>query len=309
MEGVLNVLKPPGMTSHDVVNRVRRLTGVKRVGHTGTLDPTAAGVLVILLGRATRAAQFMADHDKEYRAEAVFGVETDTQDAAGKVVAVGDASGLSAEDVLRVLPCFRGAIEQAPPMVSAVHHRGKRLYELARAGETVEVPPRRVEVYTLDLIKGDWGSKRPRALFHVSCSKGTYVRTIITAVGRALGCRAYLSFLLRTRVGGITIGTAQTLEELESANAAAGLSGVIIPVNEALGRIPAVTIKSSAVKAVQSGSRLYPAGMEGETERFAAGTAVRLVYEEELVAVARVECLDDGRTAYKPVWVYSVSAE
>ncbi|MEW6172210.1 MAG: tRNA pseudouridine(55) synthase TruB [Bacillota bacterium] len=309
MEGILNILKPPGMTSHDVVGWVRKLTGIKRVGHTGTLDPAASGVLVVMLGRATRAAQFLVDQDKEYRAEAVFGAETDTQDAAGKVVALGNASGLTPEDVLRILPYFRGKIEQVPPLVSAVHHRGKRLYELARAGKAVEVSPRSVEVYTLELLKGDWGGNRPRALFHVSCSKGTYVRAIITAMGRALGCKAYLGFLLRTRVGMFTIGAAQTLEELAALNAAVGLCGVIIPVNKALGQLPAIALKPSAVKAVKSGSRLYPAGIENCAELYAAGTMVRLVNEEELVAVARVECLEDGRTAYKPVWVCSIPAE
>lgn len=304
LHGVVNVLKPPGMTSHDVVDWMRELLGLKKVGHTGTLDPGACGVLVLLLGRATRAAQFIAD-DKEYRAEAVFGIETDTQDAWGRITASRDASGLKPEDVASVLARFRGKIYQVPPPVSAVHYRGKRLYELARSGKVVTPPPRMVEVYSLTLLGGEWGKKHPRAFFHVVCSKGTYVRTLVAEIGKALGVGATLSFLLRTRVGSFTVATAHTLEELAALKREKKFATALISVSEALKHLPAVAVKPAALKAVRSGSPLYSPGVLGFPEVTEPGMLVRLVMDQELLAVARVELTPGGALYLKPVWVCS----
>ncbi|MGQ9512315.1 tRNA pseudouridine(55) synthase TruB [Thermodesulfitimonas sp.] len=304
VDGVVNVLKPPGMTSHDVVAWVRRLVELKRVGHTGTLDPGAAGVLILLLGRATRAAQFIAD-DKEYRAEAVFGIETDTQDAWGRITACRDASGLRPEDVAAVLPSFSGRINQVPPPVSAVHYQGERLYKLAWAGKVVEVPPRTVEIYSLRLLDGKWGQKHPRALLHVACSKGTYIRTLVAAIGKALGYGATLSFLLRTRVGCFEVGAAYALEELAALKAEGRLEEAVIPVSEALAHLPAVVVKPSAVKAVRCGGRLYPAGTVDFGGALEPGALVRLVAGQDLLAIARLELTANEEIAFKPVWVYA----
>ncbi|RJX20056.1 MAG: tRNA pseudouridine(55) synthase TruB [Ammonifex sp.] len=306
MEGILNVLKPPGMTSHDVVDWVRGLTGVKKVGHTGTLDPGAGGVLVVLVGRVTRAAQFFVTEEKEYLAEAVFGAETDTQDAFGRIVVRGEASHLTPEDVAGILPRFRGEITQVPPLVSAVHHGGKRLYDLARAGQAVEVPPRTVEIRSLEMIRGEWGTKAPRVLFRVCCSKGTYVRALITDIGKALGCPAHLGFLLRTRAGGFTITSSSTLEEFAALKAEGNLERACVNIGDALAHLPAVEVKDSAIKAVRSGSRVYPAGVAGEIEELNPGVFVRLVAGADFLAVARVDCPENGRTILKPVWVHSV---
>lgn len=303
MQGALNVLKPPGMTSHDVVDWIRRLTGLKRVGHTGTLDPEASGVLVVLLGRATRIAQFIAAEDKEYRAEAVLGVETDTQDTSGRVLKSEDASWVTPEDVLNVLPRFSGRLSQVPPSVSAVHYQGKRLYQMARAGQVVEAPPRTVEIHRLQLIRGEWGVRNPRVLLDIWCSKGTYVRTLIADIGKVLGTGACVGFLLRTRVGRFVTATAYTLEEMAALQAAGRLENAVVPVEEVLRHLPQVEVKPSAVKSVRNGSKLYPSGAVTDTGLLQTGTLARLVSGEEVLAVARVECSADGRTVLKPVWV------
>ena len=209
---------------------------------------------------------------------------------------------MTADDLLNVLPGFRGKLAQSPPSVSAVHYRGKRLYELARAGCRVKVAPRTVEVYTLELLRGKWGIENPRALLDVSCSKGTYVRTLIADIGKTLGVGACLGFLLRTRVGRFTVARAQTLEELAALKAEGRLAEVVIPANDALKHLPAVTVKPSAVRAVRSGSRLYPAGVLTGTGSFSAGMLVRLDCNQELLAVARVEAAE-RRTVFRPVWV------
>ncbi|WP_205664661.1 tRNA pseudouridine(55) synthase TruB [Ammonifex thiophilus] len=302
MIGVLNVLKPPGMTSHDVVDWLRHLTGEKKVGHAGTLDPDACGVMVLLVGKATRAAQFLVAEDKEYRAEVVFGVKTDTLDLSGQVLACQDASRLTPEAVAEVLPRFTGSIWQKPPMFSAVRHKGKRLYELARAGREVEVPPRQVEVYSLQLLKGDWGKRHPRAWLHVHCSKGTYVRSLVADLGEALGTGACLGFLLRTRVGRFGIEEAYTLEELAGLKGEGKLTQALIPLAEALGYLPAIEVGEEGAKRIKNGGFLSPAHcLAGEWPP--QGTHVRVMGAGELLALALAESLPSGRKILRPVWV------
>ncbi|ACX52752.1 tRNA pseudouridine synthase B [Ammonifex degensii KC4] len=302
MIGVLNVLKPPGMTSHDVVDWLRRLTGEKKVGHAGTLDPDACGVMVLLIGKATRAAQFLVTEDKEYRAEAVFGVRTDTLDLSGRVLACQDASWLTPEAVAEVLPQFTGSIWQKPPMFSAVRYKGKRLHELARAGQEVEVPPRRVEVYSLQLLKGDWGKRHPRVWLHVHCGKGTYVRSLVADLGEALGTGACLGFLLRTRVGRFGIGEAYTLEELARLKEEGKLAKALIPLAEALGHLPAIEVGEEGAKRIKNGGFLSPAHcLAGKWP--SEGTHVRVMGAGELLALALAESLPSGQKVLRPVWV------
>ncbi|WP_238473064.1 tRNA pseudouridine(55) synthase TruB [Desulforamulus profundi] len=215
MDGILNVLKPPGMTSHDVVAFVRRVTGNKKCGHTGTLDPGAAGVLPVCLGKATKLARFVTEGDKTYRGEITLGIATSTQDAFGDILAYQDASRVTLEQFKEVIPSFLGSIEQVPPMASAIKVQGQRLYELERQGKTVEVPTRVVTIYDLKIIDSwDWQTPHPRILFDCTCSKGTYVRTLCSDIGQALGCGAYMSFLLRSRVGAFGLESTVTLETL-----------------------------------------------------------------------------------------------
>ena len=202
--------KPAGWTSHDVVGRLRRLTGEKRVGHAGTLDPAATGVLPVLVGDATRVVEFLSDAPKAYRAEITLGVETDSYDGDGVVTAVSACSMPDRAVVETALDGFRGPITQIPPMHSAIQVNGQRLYELARRGETIEREPRDVTIYSLDLVSWD----PPLLTVDVTCSKGTYIRSIAHDLGQQLGCGAHLSDLVRTRTGPFTLDDCWTIEGL-----------------------------------------------------------------------------------------------
>ena len=215
MDGIINVLKPPGMTSSDVVVRLRRVLETKKIGHTGTLDAGAAGVLPVCVGKGTRLAEFITNQGKAYRTEVTFGLVTDTQDTLGKVVCRTKPE-ITPEDVKRRLPGFLGKTKQTPPMYSAVRREGKHLYEYARQGLTLERKPREIQIYSLDLVKW-YDGVYPKAILDVECSKGTYIRTICHDLGQALDCGACMSFLLRVRSGPFTLAESWTLEEIEEA--------------------------------------------------------------------------------------------
>ena len=209
--GFINVLKPTGMTSHDVVSFIRRTYGLKKVGHAGTLDPAAAGVLPIALGSATRLIEYITDADKGYRAELTFGYKTDSGDDMGEVIEeINNFKIPSQQELDTVLQQFIGKIQQVPPMYSAIKVNGQKLYELARQGKSIEVPTRLVEISALNIIKNS-GEK---LLFDVTCSKGTYIRTLCMDIGAKLNLPATMSFLIRTRVGKFTLQEAVTLEEI-----------------------------------------------------------------------------------------------
>lgn len=306
MNGFINVLKPPGMTSHDVVNFIRRTLGVKKVGHTGTLDPGAAGVLLICLGSATRLAGFLIEEDKEYRAEITLGVTTLSGDAFGEVTREENASGLSEDEVLLVLSHFQGKITQVPPMTSAIKINGKKLYELARAGIEVERPGRVVYINSLEYVCGSgWGTPHPRALLHLSCSKGFYVRSLCLDIGTRLGCGAHMSFLVRTRVGSYVIYDSLTLEEIKALYSKNTLNEKVINIDQALSGLPAVIVKNGAVPAVLSGSKLFPPGVAGAPGGLNEGDRVRLVGPDGFLAVAETsyDPKDSERLIFKPVCV------
>jgi tRNA pseudouridine55 synthase len=306
VNGFINVLKPPGMTSHDVVNFIRRLLGIKKVGHTGTLDPGAAGVMLICLGSATRLASFLIDEDKEYRAEITFGITTLSGDTFGEVTGEEDASVLSEDDVRSVLPLFHGRITQVPPMTSAIKINGKKLYELARAGLTVDRPGRVVNINSLEFICGTgWCTPHPRALLHLSCSKGTYVRSLCLDIGSRLGCGALMSFLVRTSVGYHKISDSLTLEEIKILYAENTLNEKVINIDQALSGLPAVLVRNGAVPAVLSGSKLYQPGVAGLPIGLNEGDRVRLVGPEGFLAVAETsfDPQDIDRLIFKPVCV------
>jgi len=209
--GFINVLKPAGMTSHDVVSFIRRTYSLKKVGHAGTLDPAAAGVLPIALGSATRLIEYITDADKGYRAELTFGYKTDSGDDMGEVIEqINNFKIPSQQEIDTVLKQFIGRIQQVPPMYSAIKVNGQKLYELARQGKSIEVPTRLVEISTIKMINNS-GEK---LLFDVTCSKGTYIRTLCMDIGAKLNLPAVMSFLIRTRVGKFTLQEAVTLEEI-----------------------------------------------------------------------------------------------
>ena len=213
MDGFINVLKPTGLSSHDVVDIVRRIFKQKRVGHAGTLDPAAAGILPIALGRAARLVEYMEGADKSYRAEIAFGYATDTGDVYGDVIERVENPVLPSEEELRsVLAHFVGEIEQTPPAYSAIKVGGQRAYDLARQGAAVEMRARTVRIHQLELVHAD--AAHARILVDVDCAKGTYIRALCTDIGAALGLPATMRFLLRTRVGGFMLADSYTLEEL-----------------------------------------------------------------------------------------------
>ena len=213
MDGFINVLKPTGLSSHDVVDIVRRIFKQKRVGHAGTLDPAAAGILPVALGRAARLVEYMEDADKSYRAEIAFGYATDTGDVYGDVIESIPCPTLPLEEELRrVLGKFVGEIEQTPPAYSAIKVGGQRAYDLVRQGAAVEIPTRTVRIDRLELVHAD--AAHARILVDVDCAKGTYIRALCTDIGAALGLPATMRFLLRTRVGSFHLADSYTLEEL-----------------------------------------------------------------------------------------------
>lgn len=289
MDGVLNVLKPPGMTSHDVVNVVRRLAGLRRVGHTGTLDPGAAGVLVLCLGRATRLSEFLTDVDKEYRVELRFGMRTSTGDAYGEVLPAPAgppaAAPLRRAAVEGALRRFTGELLQVPPMVSAIHHEGARLYELARRGEVVDVQPRPIVVYSIEIVTHDrdW----TRLLLHVTCGKGAYIRKLCADIGDALGVGGYAHFMVRTRTGRFHVEESRTLEELGALAAEGALEGVLISMDDAVDHLPVVDLSDQSVSDVLHG---HPVPVWKAGHALADDLPVRLRSRRgTLVALARVE--------------------
>jgi len=229
MQGIFNILKPPGMTSHDVVNFIRKILRIKKIGHGGTLDPAAAGVLPLFIGKATKFIEFFEGNDKQYIAELTFGITTETGDVQGKIIERKDVL-VKEEHFKQILKTFEGKIQQIPPMYSAVHYQGKKLYELARQGISVSRSPRIVEIYSIDLID----FRRKTALIKVSCSKGTYIRTLCEDIGAKLGCGAYLSCLIRTRSGPFSLKNAKTLEEIQEAAEKDDFSDILLPIESCL---------------------------------------------------------------------------
>ncbi len=237
------------MTSFDVVAVVRRASGERRVGHAGTLDPAAVGVLPVCLGQATRVIQYLADDTKTYRAEIVLGVVTDTYDAEGRVVERHDLSGVNRSQVEAALATFCGEIEQVPPMYSAIKVGGRRLYELARAGLEVERRPRRVRIFDLKLIA--W--EPPSLTVEVECSKGTYIRSLAHDLGQRLGCGAYLNHLVRLRSGRFRIEDALSLEQVREAFSTGSWIDVVYPPDEAVLEWEAIVVGPENGQALRHG--------------------------------------------------------
>jgi tRNA pseudouridine55 synthase len=257
MDGILNINKPPGWTSHDVVGRVRQLTHQKKVGHAGTLDPMATGVLLVCLGRATRVSEYLMASDKTYRAVVRLGVETDTCDAEGEVVATLPVN-VSESDLRRALDKFTGSIDQTPPMYSALKLAGKPLYKLARKGVEVERRPRRVTIH--DITLQAWQS--PDATIDVRCSPGTYIRSLAHDVGAALGCGAHLAALTRLSSGSFTIEDAAKLADLEGLE---DVRGLVHPMDAALQDLPAVTLDAVAAQRVLMGHSIPSSKLDGSS--------------------------------------------
>ncbi len=250
--GILNINKPSGMTSHDVVLRVRKISGQKRVGHAGTLDPLATGVLILCLGQATRVAEYLMASDKMYRARVRLGVTTDTYDTEGRVTGQAGAEGITRAQVERELSGFVGSLEQTPPMYSAIKHKGTPLYRLARRGQVVARKARKVEIRTLRLT--EWAP--PQLEIEVHCSKGTYIRSLAHDLGQRLGCGAHLAGLTRMASGRFSIEQAITLEELEQAFAKGEGASLLQPLDAALQAFPSVIVDQATESKIGFGQRV-----------------------------------------------------
>ena len=251
-DGVLNMLKAPGMTSHDVVERVRRVLNMKRIGHTGTLDPAAAGVMLLMLGGITRLSEYFTGCNKTYRAEITLGIATDTLDGEGTIVARESASAVEAEDIERAVAGLTGVLHLPPPMHSAVRHEGRRLYQIARAGESVELKLRKSVVHRFELLDFE-GGDTARVLTEVECSSGTFVRSLAALVGEAVGCPSYLSFLVRTAVGSQMLSDSLTGQDLTQAVREDRLDSVLIEPQDALPRWPRVELDPDSAIALCRG--------------------------------------------------------
>lgn len=303
MDGVLVVAKPAGPTSHDVVALVRRLSGTKRVGHGGTLDPFASGVLPLFIGRATRMLEYHLGDPKSYRATVCFGAGSTTDDLEGELTPVASAPDRPA--VEGALDAFRGPIEQVPPAYSAIKVAGRRAYALARSGETPTLSPRRVTIARLELVDWDGSDpERPVAVLEVDCSAGTYIRALARDLGAALGGAAYLGALTRTASGPFALEGAHRLEPLREAAATGTLESLLLPADVGLEAIPSVRLTVAEIAEVGRGRPVAPPARPaagGSGERF------RLLDESgRLVAMA---LLVKGRLAPEKVFVDAPPSE
>ena len=261
MNGVINIYKEKNCTSFHAVHVIRKITGEQKVGHTGTLDPDATGVLPICLGKATKLVDFLMDTDKEYKAELLFGRETDTLDAGGQTLKEMPASEAasklgSKENIGAAINSFIGEIEQLPPMYSAVKVDGVKLVDAARKGKEIERSPRKVKIYEIRDLKVDDGLLR--ATFTVRCSKGTYIRTLCEDIGRKLGVPACMGELERTESSGLGIDTAITLDEARKLAEEGALSKYVIPTDRFLSKYPPLTVRKWAVKRLEQGNQMNP---------------------------------------------------
>lgn len=273
MNGIIIIDKPMDWTSMDVCAKLRRILGEKRVGHAGTLDPMATGVLTVFAGKATRAVQFAESGEKEYLATLRLGIDTDTQDSTGTVLTQRPVV-CTREDIEAVLPRFRGEIEQIPPMYSALKVNGQKLYDLARKGRTVERKARPITIFALEL--GEQLSETDYAL-RIRCSKGTYIRTLCHDIGEALGCGAVMASLRRTMAAGYTLEDAVTLEQAVEAKEAGTLESLLRPVESLFAQHPALTISGTQERLCRNGNPFHSKGADGLYRVYAAdGTFLML---------------------------------
>ncbi len=263
MDGIIIVHKEAGYTSHDVVAKLRGILHQKKIGHTGTLDPDATGVLPICVGRATKVCDVLTDRDKTYEAEVILGITTDTLDTSGNILSRSDVT-VKKDDLLAVLSHFEGEITQIPPMYSAVKIKGKKLYEYAREGVEVERKPRQVTIHELELLSVSLPSFRIR----VKCSKGTYIRTLCDDIGRELGCGAAMKLLVRTAVGRFGIDDALTIDEIEK-----NTQDFLIPIDSIFDVYPRVDVPAGQMKLLNNGN---PISIRPAPEGISDGSIVRV---------------------------------
>jgi len=298
MDGILPLWKPKGMTSHDCVVRIRKLFGTKKVGHTGTLDPDVEGVLPICIGQATKIVPFLTDTKKTYIASIQLGTSTETEDASGKVIEEKEVNNPPARDKIdRVLHTFLGTITQVPPMYSAVKVNGKKLYEYARANETVERPTRQVTIHKLSLLPSETDRTD---IFHIKvfCSKGTYIRTLCVDIGRELGFPAHMSHLIRTRVGALEKKNTVKFDTIEEAVEKNEQEQLLIPMIEGLSHLKRIEVDEAMKQHVLNGQKFK------KPERVSLNVPFVLTHGQQLLAIYQLH--PDKPNEIKPVRVFPV---
>ena len=296
INGVIVIRKEQGFTSHDVVAKMRGICGQKKIGHTGTLDPAATGVLPVCLGSGTKLCDMLAVRDKEYVAELLLGVTTDTQDTTGTVLAE-QAVKVTEDEVRKVCESFVGDYNQIPPMYSALKVGGKKLYELAREGKSVERQARPVRILELEILQ----IELPVVKMRVVCSKGTYIRTLCDDIGRALGCGGAMKSLERTRVGAFTLENAVTLGKLQQLKDAGKLTGVVLPVDRIFDECPKLHVTEEFVRLLDNGNAILQEQTE-ENIKYDNGRWIRFYRMDE--SFAGVYAYDSGKGRYQPVKMF-----
>ncbi|MCM1102162.1 MAG: tRNA pseudouridine(55) synthase TruB [Clostridium sp.] len=294
--GIINIYKEAGFTSHDVVAKMRGILGQKKIGHTGTLDPLATGVLPVCLGSGTKLCDMLTDRDKEYVAEMILGISTDTQDITGEVarrmpVECGE------EETREAIARFVGEYEQIPPMYSALKVNGKKLYELAREGRVVERAPRRVKIYEIEILD----IKLPVVKMRVACSKGTYIRTLCADIGDRLGCGGAMQSLVRTKAGPFELGTALRLDELERLRDEGRIAEKLVAPDSLFADCPALHVKAEALRLLENGNCIGPERTR-EGEIHAPDRQVRMYGENG--SFAGIYVYEEERKCYKPVRMF-----
>ena len=290
MNKIVNILKPTGMTSHDVVSRVRKILNIKKVGHTGTLDPDASGVLPICIGKATKVSELILNKDKGYICELTLGITTDTYDSSGEILERCEDFNVSLEELEKAFDSQRGEIKQLPPMYSALKINGKRMCDLVRSGRSdeIELKYRDVNIKKLEILS----YKDNKVMFYVKCSKGTYVRSICYDVGQALGCGGHMSFLLRTESGKFNLDNSITLEELEIFKENETLDNYLYDIDYVLSNLGLIDINPLAVKSFVNGAIVYPKGFI-KKEFKASDKLVRVYTKGEFLGVGKLIKVDD----------------
>ncbi len=263
INGIINVKKEKGFTSHDVVAKLRGIVGQRKIGHTGTLDPDATGVLPVCLGKATKLCDMLTEKDKTYETVLLFGVETDTQDISGTVLMEKSCEGLTEEGVRKCIQSFVGAYDQVPPMYSALKVQGKKLYELAREGKVVERAARTVNILEIEIKKVDL----PRVTMKVTCSKGTYIRTLCHDIGQMLGCGGCMEELVRTRVGIFDIQDSVTLGEIQELKVKDEIGSCIRATDSVFERLERYEIPEGLQALASNGNSLYLEGMNWQEDQ------------------------------------------
>ena len=289
MNGILLLIKPPNMTSFDVVAWLRRITGVKKIGHAGTLDPAACGLLPVCIGKAAKTTAWFSEFNKSYRVEMVLGISTDTYDNEGNILSENPVT-IDNSFIESVINEFTGEIEQVPPMYSAVKVKGKRLYELARKGIEIERKPRKVTIYDINILDIKNKGSYPIVRFDVKCSKGTYIRSLCNDIGLKLGCSAHMSFLTRPGVGPFSLADAVTLEEVEKHCNAGTLESLIYSPDIVFSEYPSVMLEQRDAERFINGARVF--GFSEIQAR--AGNYIRVYTKSERFIGLGIVSSEDG---------------